>query len=67
MFGAEEQPDLTNIFIYVFFKKIYLFISVRERAQGRGAEEEGEKSSSSILSTKPNTGLRLTTLRSDLR
>ena len=45
---------------YLIFLKI-LFIRERERAGG-GAEEEGQ--TNSALSTEPNTGLNLMTLRS---
>ena len=60
---ALTTVHLPNSYLF-FLKKIYLFILKREGECGGGAEGERESQADSTLSTEPDMGLGLTTLRS---
>ena len=64
------QPSVCSLYLwvcfcFVLFSKIYLFIYFRERAQGAGAERQGEKVSSRLCAEYgAQLGLDLAILRS---
>ena len=62
-----SNSDNLHIWTHYFLKKIYLLILKRERERrgtGRGRGREIQAEADSAVSTEPNAGLHLMTLRS---